>query len=110
MGALSGYLCDKLETVGQAEEDAWLLVRTALANGDHLEAALEGKALPDTLLAKIVSLTWQCVNEKDTALLGLAASNGGEFALGRLLSRMFNSNLREIHVVTTNYDRVAEFA
>lgn len=110
MGALSDYLCDKLETVGQAEEDAWLLVRTALANGDHLEAALEGKALPDTLLAKIVGLTWQCVNEKDTALLGLAASNGGEFALGRLLSRMFNSNLREIHVVTTNYDRVAEFA
>ncbi|WP_127563014.1 SIR2 family protein [Nioella ostreopsis] len=110
MGALSDCLRDKLETAGQAEEDAWLLVRTALANGDHLEAALEGKALPDTLLAKIVGLTWQCVNEKDTALLSLAASNGQEFALGHLLSGMFNSTLNEIHVVTTNYDRVAEFA
>ncbi len=110
MGALSDYLRDNLQTDGQAEEDAWLLVRTALANGDHLEAALEGKALPDTLLVKIVSLTWQCVNEKDAALLDLAASNGGEFALGRLLSGMFNSTLDEIHVVTTNYDRVAEFA
>lgn len=110
MGALSSFLRDNLQTAGQAEEEAWLLVRTALANGDHLEAALEGKALPNTLLAKIVGLTWQCVNEKDTALLSLAASNGGEFALGRLLSGMFNSTLDEIHVVTTNYDRVAEFA
>jgi len=110
MGALSDYLQDNLQTAGQAEEDAWLLVRTALANGDHLEAALEGKALPDTLLVKIVGLTWQCVNEKDTTLLSLAASNGGEFSLGRLLSGMFNSTLNEIPVVTTNYDRVAEFA
>lgn len=44
VGALSDYLRDKLETTGHAEEEAWLLVRTALANGDHLEAALEGKA------------------------------------------------------------------
>jgi len=110
MGELSNFLRDNMQTNGQAEEDAWLLVRTALSSGDHLEAALEGKALPDTLLAKIVGLTWQCVNKKDMALLNLAASNGEEFALGRLLAGMFNSTLDEIHVVTTNYDRVAEFA
>lgn len=110
MGVLSDYLRNNLHTEGKAEEDAWLLVRTALANGDHLEAALEGKALPDTLLAKIVRNTWQCVNEKDMALLNLAASIGEEFPFGRLLSRMFNSTLAEIHVVTTNYDRVAEFS
>ncbi len=52
MGALSNYLRDRLEIEGQAEEDAWLLVKTALAAGDHLEAALEGKTLPDALLTK----------------------------------------------------------
>lgn len=110
MGALSNYLRDRLEIEGQAEEDAWLLVKTALAAGDHLEAALEGKTLPDALLTKIVGLTWQCVNEKDMLLLDSAASNGSTFALGRLLAGMFNSTQTEAHVVTTNYDRVAEYA
>lgn len=110
MGKLGEFLRDNMQTDGQAEEDAWILIRTALANGDHLEAALEGKALPNTLLEKIVSLTWQCVNEKDMVLLNVAASTGGQFALGRLLAGMFNSTQSEIHVVTTNYDRVAEFA
>ncbi len=31
-------------------------------------------------------------------------------SLGRLLSGMFNSTQTELHVVTTNYDRVAEYA
>ena len=110
MAVLSTYLREKLETIGEAEKGAWLEVRTALANGDHLEAALEGKTLPDTLLAKIIGLTWQCVNEKDKALLHIAASNGGDFALGRLLAAMFDSTHNEVDVVTTNYDRIAEYA
>ena len=110
MGTLSDYLRDKMQTYSQAEEDAWLLVRTALADGEHLEGALEGKNLPDSLLATIIGLTWQCVNEKDRALMNAAISIGDEFALGQLLAGMFNSTQSEIHVVTTNYDRVAEYA
>ncbi len=110
MSALSGYLRDNLIAETKAEKDAWLQMSKALGNGDHLEAVLEGKTLPETLLSKIVSLTWQCVNEKDMALLHTAALRNGDFALGRLLSAMFNSTHTELHVVTTNYDRVAEYA
>jgi len=109
MSELSTYLCSNLQPRGEAEENAWMLVRTALVNGDHLEAALEGKALPDTLLKKVVLMTWECVNEKDMPLLG-AAANGGKFALGQLLSAMFKSTQSDAHVVTTNYDRVVEYA
>lgn len=110
MGDLSSYLKNNLQTGTVAEEKAWLIVRKSLDQGDHLEAALEGEALPTTLLAKIVRLTWQCVNEKDMPLLDAAASNGGRFALGRLFSALFNSTHNEVHIVTTNYDRVAEYA
>lgn len=110
MGELSTYLRNNIEAKGEAESDAWLLVETALANGDHLEAALEGKNLPPSLLSKIVGLTWSCVNEKDMQLLEAAAANDSNFALGKLLVRMFSSTHSEVHVVTTNYDRVAEFA
>lgn len=109
MSDLSTYLRENLETEGDVEGDAWLLVKTALANGDHLEAALEGKTLPESLLTKIVNLTWRCVNDKDMQLLEAAAHNG-DFALGKLLANMFSSTHSEVHVVTTNYDRVAEFA
>jgi hypothetical protein len=110
MTALSAYLQDNLTTSGTPEEDAWTLVRTALASGDHLEAALEGKVIPPSLLTKIVRLTWKCVNEKDMLLLETAVEDGTDFALGHLLLAMLNSTQIEAHVVTTNYDRVTEYA
>ncbi len=110
MDALRLYLCEHLKVDSKAESDAWSLVKSDLAKGDHLEEALKDKNLPDTLLTKIVALTWQCVNCKDKSLLDVAASNGNKFPLGRLLLRMFNSTHSKIHVVTTNYDRVTEYA
>ena len=85
-------------------------MKADLGRGNHLEAALENKTLPKTLLEKIVALTWQCVNEKDMALVENAVSGDREFALGQLLSGVFNSTQTKIDVVTTNYDRVAEYA
>lgn len=110
MGNLSDYLLNNLNTDGKAEEDSWLLVRTALADGDHLEAALEGKTLPDSLLSKIVGLTWSCVNDKDKLMLEKSAMSNPEMALGKLLAGMFKSTQPEVHIVTTNYDRIAEYA
>ena len=109
MGDLSTYLKNNMKTESDAESEAWMGVRLALGHGDHLEAALEDKILPASLLSKIVSLTWNCVNDKDMQLLE-AAARDGDFELGRLLASMLSSTHNEVHVVTTNYDRVAEFA
>ena len=110
MSELSDNLCDNLKTDGEVERVAWCRIRSSLAEGLHLEAALEAEVLPENLLTKIVALTWQCVNDKDVAVLKEAALKGQKFELGELLSEMFNSTQTEIHVVTTNYDRVAEYA
>ena len=110
MAALSTYLSNNLQIEGEPETEAWTLVRTALSQGDHLEAALEGKALPDALLQKIVRCTWQCVNEKDQKVAASVVDVDQTFPLGQLLSGLFNSTHNEVHVVTTNYDRVAEYA
>ena len=110
MSELRDYLSDNLVTKSERERLDWCQVKEALSNGDDLETALIDKTLPETLLSNIVALTWKCVNEKDMMLLYSAASNDRNFALGRLLSGMFNSTRTELHVVTTNYDRVAEYA
>lgn len=110
MGELGTYLRENMETDNDAESDAWLQVRNSLAHGDHLEAALEGKALPASLLSKIVGMTWSCVNDKDMLLLETAAASETGFPLGKLLASMLSSTHNEVHVVTTNYDRVVEYA
>lgn len=110
MDALADYLCTNLATHGDPEENAWRQVKAALERGEHLENALEGDSMPESLLTKIVALTWKCVNKKDRDLLNTAVSNGGRFALGRLLAGLFSSTQTELHVVTTNYDRVVEYA
>lgn len=109
MGELATYLSNKL-TPENDEKDAWRNLKAAIEKGDHLEAVLETNNLPKTLLSKIVDLSWRCVNDKDKKLLETAAFQKDEFELGRLLSGMFNSTQTEIHIVTTNYDRVAEYA
>ncbi len=109
MGALSTFLNDNLLTEDEVEEDAWLGVRRDLAAGDHLEGALEGKNLPPSLIDKIVRLTWKCVNQDDEKVFE-ASLNGGAFPLGQLLRGLFQSTHTTLNIVTTNYDRVIEYA
>ena len=110
MGDLATWLRDSVTTEGDEERDAWLLVRTALANGDHLEAALDGKQLPPSLVVKIVRATWDFIAQDDYELLKSAIKAETTFPLRSLFRGLFRSTNRNIHVVTTNYDRVAEYA
>lgn len=110
MPTLQEHLIQKVHADVGAEEDAWLLVKTALASGDHLEQAMTGKTLPATLVTKIVRATWDCVNAYDHALYRRAVSGSEVFPAGRLFRSLFSSSRTKINVVTTNYDRVLEYA
>lgn len=110
MGELATWLRDKVQTTKGKEQDAWTLVRTALAAGDHLEAALEGKVLPDSLVVKIVRSTWDFIAADDYGLLKSAINDANVFPLRSLFTGLFRSTNRNIHVVTSNYDRVVEYA
>lgn len=110
MGELATWLRDAVITESDEEKEAWLLVRTALVNGDHLEAALDDKQLPPSLVVKIVRSTWDFIAQDDYALLKSAIRTEATFPLRTLFQGLFRSTNRIIHVVTTNYDRVAEYA
>lgn len=110
MSDLAVWLRDKVEVDEGLEVDAWTLVRTALSAGDHLEAALENKPLPDSLVVKIVRSTWDFIAQDDYTLLRSAIKTETVFPLRSLFEGLFRSTNRNIHVVTTNYDRVAEYA
>lgn len=110
MNDLSVFLKAHIAPEGDAEAEAWRGVTLALENGLHLEGALEGNNLPPALLKKIVCETWNCVNEKDSAVYFELARDQGAFPLGRIMNALFQSTNIAVHVVTTNYDRIIEFA
>ena len=110
MGDLAQYLRDHIQPDEGEENDAWLLIRTALAEGDGLEEALLKTAAPLTLVEKIVALTWQAIAKDDLKLMGRAARGQEHFSLSDLLQGMFKSTHMVTNIVTPNYDRVAEYA
>lgn len=110
MGELAEYLRDHIQLEEGEETDAWLLIRTALADGDGLEEALLKTTAPLSLVAKIVALTWQAIAQDDLAVMGRAARGEEHFNLTDLLSGMFKSTHMVTNIVTPNYDRVAEYA
>jgi len=110
MGDLANWLRDNLNTDEGEETDAWLQVRTALSNGDHLEAALENNALPDSLVIKVVRSTWDFIARDDYKLFKSAITGDETFPLQALFTGLFRSTNRNLNVITTNYDRVAEYA
>lgn len=110
MDSLSSYLLKNIVPEGSEEEDAWLLVRNALNQGDGLEEALLRIPAPRSLVSKIVKLTWKAIASDDFALLARASSGSEHFPLSELLRKLFDSVNRRIDIVTPNYDRVAEYA
>jgi hypothetical protein len=110
MGDLANYLAENIEPEGSEEEDAWTQVRSALSAGEHLEGALEKNQLPNSLVRKIVRITWSFIARDDYIVFKAAIKKRDLFPLQALFSGLFRSTVRDIHVVTTNYDRVAEYA
>ncbi|WP_371154007.1 SIR2 family protein [Jannaschia sp. 2305UL9-9] len=110
MGDLAQYLRDNVDANDGEEADAWLLIRTALAQGDGLEETLLKTAAPSSLVSKIVRLTWQAIASDDLALMARASNGEEHFHLSELIRGMFRSNQMVANIVTPNYDRVAEYA
>ena len=111
MDALAQYLRDNLDVQeDEQENDAWTLIRAALANGDGLEEALQQTAAPHSLVRKIVDLTWEAIASDDLALLQRAAANQESFPLKDFICGLFKSTNNTINIVTPNYDRAAEYA
>ena len=110
MGELASHLSSSLEADEGDEEDAWLLVKAALVAGDHLEAALIDKMLPATLVEKIVRETWRLVAHAEKKIHLQTVVGRFRYALSSILDALFRSSNNTIDIVTTNYDRLVEFA
>ncbi len=78
--------------------------------GKDLESALKDINLDDCILADIISETWQLVSEGDLKLYYEIIKSRKMLILGKLIKRLYEPHPQRLNIVTTNYDRVIEYA
>jgi len=112
MGALSAHLVAHTDISGlsAAENNAWGKFCQVLVDGTDLESALHQVTVTEVLTARIIKATWTLINFEDTQIFHKSLQNKAMFPLSRLLSHIFRSSLKTVNIVTTNYDRLAEYA
>ena len=109
MGDLAKHLIRTVKTV-QEESGAWSAVCADLNAGCGLEEALQKISIPSSLVTKIVTKTWEAIACDDLSLMQRAILRSTEFSLSDMLKGIFRSTHKVVSIITTNYDRVAEYA
>lgn len=78
-------------------------------NGD-LEATLSVFQLKTKVLDQIVIKTWELINKSDIEAYEQFINKTVDFPLARLTEHLLSTTGKKLSVVTTNYDRLAEYA
>ncbi|BEL66684.1 Uncharacterised protein [Serratia marcescens] len=112
MSGLAKHLVAETDLTGLSKDEiiAWEHFCQVLQDGVDLESALHKVVVSEILTARIIKSTWGLINFEDINIFNLSLQNNAMFPLSRLLEHMFKSSLRVINIVTTNYDRLAEYA
>lgn len=93
----------------EADQQGWQLFLNKLQNTD-LESALTDILVTDAVTQHIVHSTWEFLNKADIDVFYKVIADRQLLALTRLYQCLFRSTTNDIHVVTPNYDRLAEYA
>ena len=92
------------------EQDDWKRFLGRLTSGDDLETALQ-KVLPTSRQTRfIANETRAFLLPGDRAAFNTLIADRRSLPLSRLYRHLFNSTHETVHVVTPNYDRLAEYA
>lgn len=97
------------DTAKSEEASKWSEFQTKLDTTD-LETALDEVRLPESLTKLVVESTWDYLAPFDYQVFERAIIEHEMFPLTKLFHHLFNSTRSDVHVVTPNYDRIAEYA
>jgi len=75
-----------------------------------LEEALDKTALSEDSSSAVRKIVWNYINEKDLTFLQKLSQDKTDFALAELLKIVIQPTPNSVTVVTTNYDRLVEYA
>ena len=111
MDALAVELCAKVPALISATDlPVWSAIETHLTNGDGLELALHKAAANDAIEDAIIAISADFVLSKELVAIEECLNAGRKFKLSYLLPHLSAANPKVASIITTNYDRLIEFA
>jgi len=92
------------------EKIVWDKFCEDLNNNIDLETALTNNRLPAHLTKEVIFQTWNLLNPQDHTIFKNSLSDQNFFPLGKMLKHLLRSTIRKVDIITTNYDRLAEYS
>ncbi len=93
-------------------DDSWKEILNRLKNEVDLEKALT-HLYPEPsegLLAAITTTTWEFINNSDLNFFQKLLTTGTSMPLSSLFKKLTQTSQNNINIITTNYDRIVEYA
>lgn len=106
MGGLANEL--RKDSLLQAEKNSSKLFSDMDTMG--LEAAIDNNTLSETAKNRIRTLTWECINATDLRLFKDEKLEERMHVLVQLIKKIITTSPNQLTIVTTNYDRLSEYA
>lgn len=103
---LAEALLEKVEI----NDDVWTTFKVKLEETKDLEKSLHEVELSKSVLKCIVEETWRITAQKDIEIYNRLMVGSTELVLSRLFQFLLRTANPQLFVVTTNYDRLAEYA
>lgn len=103
-------LADLLLAAIEGSPPGWEEFSACLKTTKDLEQALHDVSLPEATVEILVATTWEIVSSKDAEFYAKLLKGPMAFPLADLFRYLLRTADSHIRVVTTNYDRLAEYA
>lgn len=109
MEVLGQHLLEKL-TPQYKEDLMWNKFVENISSGQDLETALSKLSLKEEIINDIKVETWNLVSEKDLQLFNKVIYANKQLSIAKLINKFYQAHPKCVNIVTTNYDRVIEYA
>lgn len=109
MWALGEHLKDTLSFDNDSDSEQLKAFKKSLEESNDLEKALLGIQLNPNVLKAIINITWRLIAEADLKAYEQFVLKGKEVPLVNLMQHLLSTTDRKLSIVTTNYDRIAEY-
>ncbi|WP_288237554.1 SIR2 family protein [uncultured Alistipes sp.] len=110
MWQLGEYLKDNIKLIQKDDLVQFEAFKQSLDDTKDLEKALSTLALNENVLNAIIENTWKCINTADLQAYEEFIIENKPFPLSQLIGHLVSTTKKQISIVTTNYDRLIEYA
>ena len=110
MWTLGEHLKHTLDFEEDSDRKQFEAFKKSLEETKDLEKTLLEIQLNDTVLKSVLKATWERISETDLKAYKQFVLNGEEVPLAILMKHLLSTTNRKLSIVTTNYDRIAEYS